>query len=235
LNDHVTRAQPTDAPAFLDRVIHSRATCRSFRPLPVPRALLEEILAAARMAPSTFNTQPWRVHVLAGEAKRALSDAIAKANEANTEPAFSPFPSPAPADCAARQTDFGKRYYGALRIDHEDMAARARQTRRNFEFFDAPVGLIFTIDRSLTQHSWLDCGLFMQTLMLAAQVRGVSTCPQVSFVRFERVITQQLDLAPEEAVICGMSMGYANDQAPVNKLAMPREPVSALSRWLGFD
>lgn len=187
------------------------------------------------MAPSTFNTQPWRVHLLAGDPKRALSDAIAQAHAANTEPAFSPFPSPAPAACAARQIDFGRRYYGALGIDREDIAARSRQTGRNFQFFDAPVGLIFTIDRALTQHSWLDCGLFIQTLMLAAHARGVSTCPQVSFVRYERVIAQQLGLAAGEAVICGMSLGYASDEAPVNNFAMPREPVPAFAQWLGFE
>ena len=235
MKDHVTPAQSPAAAALLDQVIHSRRTSRAFRPNALPRARLEEILAVARMAPSTFNTQPWRVYLLAGEPKRALSDAIARAHEANTEPAFSPFPGPAPTDCAARQMEFGKRYYGALGIDREDMAARSRQTGRNFQFFDAPVGLVFTIDRALTRHSWLDCGLFIQTLMLAAHVRGISTCPQVSFVRYERVIAQQLGLAPHEAVVCGMSMGYADAEAPVNNFAMPREPLPAFSCWLGFD
>jgi nitroreductase len=101
----------------------------------------------------------------------------------------------------------------------------SRQTGRNFVFFDAPVGLIFTIHATLTKHSWLDCGLFLQNLMLAAHVRGLATCPQVSFVRFQSIIAEQLGLGPEEVVTCGMSCGYADEQAAVNQLNMPREPV----------
>jgi len=221
-------------PAAIDTVIRSRKTVRAFRPDPVPRAQLVEILEAARAAPSTFNTQPWRVHVLAGGAKRALSEAILRAHAANAHPPFSPFPRTPPRDCAERQNDFGQRYYAALGIDRADMAARARQTGRNFMFFDAPLGLIFTIDATLTRHSWLDCGLFLQNLMLAAQARGLATCPQVSFVRYQSVIAQQLGLAPDEAVVCGMSLGYADEQAPINRLGMPREPLEGFTRWLGF-
>ena len=140
-----------------------------------------------------------------------------------------------PPDCEARVGDFGRRYYSALGIDRADMAARARQTGRNFLFFEAPVGLIFTIHATLTKHSWLDCGLFLQNLMLAAHVRGLATCPQVSFVRFQSVIAEQLGLSPEEVVTCGISCGYADEQAAVNQLNMPREPVERFTRWLGFD
>ena len=121
-----------DTAAVVDRVIRSRKTVRAFRPDPVPRAQLIEILEVARMAPSNFNTQPWRVHVLVGEARRALSEAISQAHSANTHPPFSPFPQPPPPDCAARLDEFARHYYGALGIDRADMAARARQTGRNF-------------------------------------------------------------------------------------------------------
>jgi nitroreductase len=224
-----------DAAAVVDTVIRSRKTVRAFRPDPVPQAQLKEIIEVARMAPSNFNTQPWRVHVLAGEAKRALSDAISRAHSANTHPPFSPFPQPPPADCAARLDDFGRRLYAALGVDRADMAARGRQTGRNFVFFDAPVGFIFTIDSTLTKHSWLDFGLFLQNIMLAAHARGLATCPQVSFVRYQSVIAEQLGLAPEEAITCGMSLGYADKHAAVHQLGMPREPLGAFTRWLGFD
>jgi len=219
----------------LDALLHSRRTVRAFRPDPVPRAQLVEILEAARTAPSTFNTQPWRVHLLAGEPKRALCEAILRAHAANACPPFSPFPQTPPADCAARQNDFGRRYYAALGIARADMAARGRQTGRNFQFFDAPVGLIFTIDAALTRHSWLDYGLFLQNLMLAAHARGLATCPQVSFVRYQSVISAELGLAPEETVVCGMSLGYADERAPVNQLGMPRERLEGFARWMGFD
>lgn len=223
------------AVSTVEAAIRTRRTVRAFRPDAVPRRHLLEILEAARMAPSTFNTQPWRVHLLAGKAKRALSEAILKAHAAGTQPVFSPFPDLAPPDCAARQSDFGRRYYAALGIDRADAAARGRQTGRNFLFFDAPVGLIFTIHAALTKHSWLDYGLFLQNFLLAAHARGLATCPQVSFVRYQSVIAAHLELAPEEAVVCGVSLGYADEQAAVNRLGMPREPLEGFTRWLGFD
>ena len=227
--------QTLDAVTVVDTVIRSRRTIRSFRPDPVPRSQLVDIIEVARMAPSIFNTQPWRVHVLAGAAKRTLSEAISRAHSANTQPPFSPFPQPSPADCATRLDDFGRRLYEALSIDRSDMVARARQTGRNFLFFDAPVGFIFTIDSTLTKHSWLDFGLFLQNLILAAHARGLATCPQVSFVRYQSIIAEQLRLAPEEVVTCWMSLGYADKEAAVNQLGMPREPLEAFTRWLGFD
>ena len=220
---------------ILDTAIRSRRSVRGFRPDPVPKRLLMEIIETARAAPSNFNSQPWRVYLLAGKAKQALGDAILKEYHANSTAPFSPFPQPMPADCAARVDDFGRRYYSALGIDRSDTTARARQTGRNYIFFDAPVGMIFTIHAAMTKHSWLDCGLFLQTLILAAQVRGLTTCPQVSFVRFQSVIAAQLGLEPEELVTCGMSCGYEDDKAAVNRLDMPRARLDSLSRWLGFD
>ena len=228
---HYERA---DAVVLLDDVIRSRKSIRAFRPETVARHLLVEIIETARAAPSNFNSQPWGVYLLTGKAKRALSEAILQTHNANTLPPFSPFPQPMPPDCEARVNDFGQRYYSALGIDRSDVAARSRQTGRNFLFFDAPVGLIFTIHATLTKHSWLDCGLFLQSLMLAAHVRGLATCPQVSFVRFQSIIAEQLGLGPEEVVTCGMSCGYA-EQAAVNELDISREPVENFSRWLGFD
>ena len=224
----------TDLAATIDSVIRSRKTTRAFRPDQVPRAKLHEILETARAAPSTFNTQPWRVHVLTGRKKQALSEALVQAHTANTEPPYAAIPSPAPAGCAARQDDFGKRYYAVLGIDRKDMAARSRQTARNFLFFDAPVGFIFTIDAALTKHSWLDFGMFLQNLMISAQARGLATCPQVSFVRYQTVIADQLGLAPGESVVCGMSLGHADEEAALNRMAMPREPIEEFVTWYGF-
>ena len=223
-----------DAAALLDTVIGSRKSVRAFRPDPVPKQHLVEILDAARAAPSNFNSQPWRVYVLTGEAKRALGDTLLQAHVAQTVPLFSPFPQTNPPECAARVDDFGRRLYASVGVDRADMAGRARVSGRNFVFFDAPVGMIFTIEPALTKHSWLDFGLFLQTLMLAARVRGLSTCPQVSFVRFQSIIAEQLKLGPDELVTCGMSCGYADEEAAVNRLNMPREPLDGFTRWLGF-
>jgi nitroreductase len=229
------RLESVDAAALLDTVIGSRKSVRAFRPDPVSKQHLVEILDAARAAPSNFNSQPWRVYVLAAEAKRALGDMLLQAHVAQTVPPFSPFPQTNPPECAARVDDFGRRLYASAGVDRADMAGRARVSGRNFVFFDAPVGMIFTIHAALTKHSWLDFGLFLQTLMLAAQVRGLSTCPQVSFVRFQSIIAEQLKLGPDELVTCGMSCGYADKEAAVNRLNMPREPLDGFTRWLGFD
>ena len=228
-------SESVDAAALLDTVIGSRKSVRAFRLDPVPKQHLVEILDAARAAPSNFNSQPWRVYVLTGEAKRALGDTLLQAHVAQTVPLFSPFPQTNPPECAARVDDFGRRLYASMGVDRADMAGRARVSGRNFVFFDAPVGMIFTIHAALTKHSWLDFGLFLQTLMLAAQVRGLSTCPQVSFVRFQSIIAEQLKLGPDELVTCGMSCGYADEEAAVNRLNMPREPLDGFTRWLGFD
>jgi nitroreductase len=219
---------------LFDSIVRSRKTVRAFRSDDVPRPILMDILDAARTAPSTFNTQPWRVYVLTGGVKSALSNRILEAHAANTTAPFSPFPEPAPQEISARQGDFGRIYYGALGIARDDMAARSRQTGHNFEFFGAPIGLLFTIDSALTKHSWLDFGLFLQNLMLAAHVRGIATCPQVSFVRYRTLIADQLAFTAGEELVCGMSLGYADEQAPVNRLNMPREPLENFTQWLGF-
>jgi nitroreductase len=226
---------PAELIAAVDAVIRSRKTVRAFRPEQVPRSQLVEVLEMACTAPSTFNTQPWRVHVLVGKAKQRLSEAILQAHTANAHPPHSALPNPAPPNCVTRQADFGQRYFTTLGVDRTDVAARSRQTGRNFVFFDAPVGLIFTIDATLTKHSWLDYGLFMQNLILAAQARGLATCPQVSFVRYQLVIAEQLELAPEDSVVCGMSLGYADEQAPLNRMEMPRDPLDTFACWRGFD
>ena len=110
-----------------------------------------------------------------------------------------------------------------------DMPARSQQTGRNFVFFEAPVGLIFTINATLTKHSWIDYGLFMQNFILAAQARGLATCPQVSFVRYQSSYAEQLGLAAEELVVRGMSLGYADEHAPLNRMGMPRDPVETFT------
>jgi nitroreductase len=226
---------PASAAAILDAAIRARKATRAFRPDPVPRHLLTEILEAARAAPSNYNSQPWRVHVLTGGAKRALGEAILRVHDAKTAPPFTPFPEPNLPECATRVNDFGQRLYASLGIDRTDAAGRWRQTGRNYLFFDAPVGFIFTIRAAMTRHSWLDCGVFVQTVMLAAQVRGLATCPQVSFVRYQPIVAEQLGLGPDELVTCGMSCGYADEEAAVNRMEMPREPLDGFTRWLGFD
>jgi nitroreductase len=218
-----------------ERLMRSRRSVRSFAPdRPVPKSLLQQVIATAAQAPSNSNTQPWHLHVLAGEALATLSAALRQACEDGSAPAFSHFPDSLPAHMAAHQADFGSRYYATLGIDRADTAARNAQTVRNYDFFGAPVGLVLTTHRGLRAHSWMDCGLFLQSLMLAAQAQGLATCPQVSFARFDELIGQHLALPADEQVICGVSLGYAMADAALNQMDLPRRAVDDLALFHGF-
>lgn len=216
-------------------VLRSRRSVRAYRPEPIPQDEVLAILHAASSAPSNSNTQPWRVHVLTGAPMQALGEVLAAAFRADTHPPSRHFPDPLPEEFCTRQANFGERYYRALGIDRSDVAARALQTQRNFSFFGAPVGLIFTIDARLTRHSWLDLGLFVQSVMIAAKAHGIDTCPQVSFARFHEVIASHLRMRPEELTACGMAMGYGDAAAAVNCMEMPRRRVEEFAKLAGFD
>jgi nitroreductase len=216
-------------------VVRSRKAVRAFKAEPLRRELVEEILDDAACAPSGANIQPWRVYVVSGSVKDELAEALVAASRAGTAPAPAHFPEPLPDMFRARVIDFGTRYYGSLGIDRNDSPARARASERNFSFFGAPVGLIFSIDRRLKPHSRIDLGLFAQTVMLAARARGVDTCPQVSFAPFHDVIASHLHLPPEEVTAFGMSMGYGDPEAEVNRTKMPRARVQDFARLFGFQ
>jgi nitroreductase len=225
---------PTSVAGVVDAVICSRRAIRAFRPEAISRRTIAEILAVAATAPSNSNSQPWMVHVLAGDPKRAFSDALLDAYNRQLMPPFAHFPDALPEACNQRTQDFGLRYYRALGIDRSDAPARSRATGRQFMFFDAAVGLIFTIDARLKKHSWLDCGLFIQNIMIAAKARGLDTCPQVVFARYQPLIAEHLGLPPGHDVICGMSLGYGDERADINRLTLAREPVERFACFLGF-
>lgn len=215
-------------------VVRSRRAIRAFKPDPLPREVVERILGEAACAPSGANIQPWRVYVVSGMAKAGLTDAVVSAFRAGIAPAPAHFPEPLPDLFGARLQDFGARYYASLGIERTDALARKRQTERNFSFFGAPVGLIFSIDRRLKPHSWIDLGLFAQTVMIAAKARGVDTCPQVAFAQYHDQIASHLQLPPEEITAFGMSMGYGDPEAPVNHALMPRARLHDFAQIFGF-
>nr|AKQ44161.1 4-nitrobenzoate reductase [Cupriavidus sp. ST-14] len=215
-------------------VVSSRRAVRAFKPEPLRREDVEDILQAAATAPSGANIQPWRVYVVSGAFKNDLANALVAAFRAGTAPVPAHFPEPLPDVFRARLTDFGARYYASLGIDRNDYRARARQTEQNFSFFGAPVGLIISIDRRLKPHSWIDIGLFAQNLMIAAKARGIDTCPQVSFAPFHDLLAAHLHMPPEEVTAFGMAMGYGDPEARVNQTRMPRERVQDFARLFGF-
>ena len=234
-------ADPSRAPsgphAIVDHAITSRRSIRAFLPTPVPRALLEEILVVASRAPSGTNTQPWQVHVLTGAARARLAAAIVAAYD-DPEQArshseeYAYYPREWVEPYLGRRRKVGWDLYGLLGIGKADKTRMHAQHRRNYQFFDAPVGLIFTIDRVMEQGSWLDYGMFLQNVMVAARARGLDTCPQAAFTQFHRIIGRELQLDDAQMVVCGMALGHADPKAVENTLVTEREPVSGFARFM---
>jgi nitroreductase len=223
--------------AAVDAAITSRHSLRAFLPTPVPRETITRILEVASRAPSGTNTQPWRVYVLTGESRRALSAKIVAAYDDPVERAahteeYAYYPTEWKSPFIDRRRKVGWDLYGLLGIGKTDKARMHVQHRRNYLFFDAPVGLIFTIDRALQQGSWLDYGMFLQSIMVAARARGLDTCPQAAFTQFHRIITAHVGAPANEQVVCGMSLGYADPDAVENRLVTEREPVEGFATFL---
>jgi nitroreductase len=230
--------RPTpEAVAAVDEAIRSRRSIRAFLPTPVPRQTIEEILEVASRAPSGTNTQPWRVHVLTGAAKAALSADILAAYDDPAERAqhtetYAYYPTEWVSPYIDRRRKVGWDLYGLLGIAKTDKARMHAQHGRNYRFFDAPVGLMFTIERVLEQGSWLDYGMFLQNVMVAARARGLDTCPQAAFTQFHRIIARHLGIDEDrETVVCGMALGHADPAAVENTLITAREPVAGFARF----
>ena len=218
----------------VDATIAGRRSVRAFLPTPVAREVVTAILDVAARAPSGVNTQPWKVHVLTGAALKALSDAIVAVYDdpavaKEHAPDFNSYPDDWTSPYVDRRRRVGWDLYGLLGIKKGDAARMHAQVRRNYEFFGAPVGLIFVIDRHMARGGVLDYGMFMQNIMLAARARGLDTCPQAAFSTFHQVIRAQFAIPPEQLVVCGMSLGHADPAAVENTLQTVREPASSFA------
>jgi nitroreductase len=228
---------PIGSHDVVDHAITTRQSIRAFLPTPVPRATIEEILAVAARAPSGTNTQPWKVTVLTGAARARLSAAIMSVYDdpeqrrQHTEE-YAYYPTQWVEPFLGRRRKIGWDLYGLLGIGKTDKERMHAQHGRNYVFFDAPVGMIFTIDRVMEQGSWLDYGMFLENIMIAARARGLDTCPQAAFTQFHRVIKEQLGLPENEMVVCGMSLGHADMSRVENRLQTEREPVAGFARFV---
>jgi len=221
----------------VDAAITSRRSIRAFLPTPVAREDIEAILDVAARAPSGTNTQPWRVYVLTGASKEQLSDAILAAyadpqQAARHTEEYNYYPREWKSPFIDRRRKVGWDLYALLGLTRDNKAGMAAQHGRNYRFFDAPVGLVFTIDRVMEQGSWLDYGMFLQNIMVAARGRGLDTCPQAAFTQFHRIIAGHLQLPANEMVVCGMALGFADPDKIENTLITEREAVSAFARFV---
>ncbi len=205
--------------------IATRKSVRAFRPDPVPRETVEDILSRAARAPSGGNLQPWKVYVLMGGARDELVRRVAEARKTHPmgePPEYHIYPPHLTEPYRTRRFRVGEQMYAKYGIPREDKPARLRAFARNWEFFGAPVGMIFTIARQMQQGQWADLGMFMENIMLLAREHGLHSCPQEAWAVWHRVIREYLSVPESEMVFCGMSLGYADESAPVNSLVSER-------------
>ena len=228
-------------PGSVDAAILSRFSARAFLPRPVPRDVLEGILAVASRAPSGTNTQPWKVYVLQGASRDALVEKVCATHDAiYANPALAAeyrdeydyYPDKWVSPYIDRRRENGWSLYGLLGIGKGDKDKMHAQHQRNFRFFDAPVGLMFTLDRVMGRGSLVDYGMFLQNIMVAARARGLHTCPQAAWNGYARIVLPHIGGGDGEMLVCGMSMGYADESALVNSFHTPRVPVAEFARWV---
>lgn len=228
---------PTLAPRNdTEAAILSRRSVRGFLPTPVPRETITHLLDVAARAPSGTNMQPWRVVALAGEALRRFCDAVAEAYLSGTEHGaeWPYYPTPMVEPYLARRRQIGWQLYGLLGIGRGQRELARAHVVRNLHFFGAPVGLVCLIDRDLQIGSWLDYGMFLQTIAIAARASGLDTCPMAVFAEFPRTIRHLLDLPETDMIVCGMAIGREDPDAPANALRTPRVPAAEFARFQGF-
>ena len=237
---------PDDAPSKasshpVDHAIESRQSMREFLPKPVPRATIAHLLELASRAPSGTNTQPWKAYVLQGASKGRLIEKVCRAHDAlRDNPALAAqykeeydyYPEKWVSPYIDRRRENGWGLYGLLGITKGDKDKMHAQHQRNFRFFDAPVGLMFTLDRVMGRGSLVDYGMFLQNMMVAARGHGLHTCPQAAWNGFASIILPHIGAAENEMLVCGMSLGYADEKALVNTFRTPRVSASEFTTWL---
>jgi nitroreductase len=225
----------------VEEALLARRSVRAFLPTPVPREEVERFLALASRSASNSNCQPWHVHVLTGEPKRRLTLALWEALDAGgrvteCEYPYQPAPDAWPEPYRSRRAGFGDSLYRqTLGIEASDAGGRLAHHRRNYDFFGAPVGMILTVSRHPLAGGLIDAGLFLQALMLLAKQAGLDTCAQASFIDFYPVLRRHLDLPDDQIIVCGIALGYADDDHRLSRLRTPREPVSRFTTWYGDE
>jgi nitroreductase len=230
---------PTDATqSLVDEAITTRQSVRAFLPTPVERATVEQLLAVASRSPSGSNIQPWKVRVVAGEVKETLTrtilDAIARDGFDKYQREWNYYPVQWREPFLGRRRKIGWDMYGLLGVGKGDHEGTHQARLRNYEFFGAPVGMIFTLDEDLEIGNWLDLGILLGAVMIAARGRGLHTCPQAAFADFHSIIRPHLGIPNNEIVICGLALGHIDPDAPVNALKTERAGVAEFTTFLGM-
>ncbi len=213
--------------------IRNRKSTRAFLDKPVPDEVITTVLECARWAPSGVNSQPWQVAVVTGETKRQLGNALAKQRADGETPRqdYNYYPTQIEEPYIARKRACGHALYNALGIKRNDIEKRKAQWMKNYHGFDSPVTLLFFVDAILEKGSWVDVGMFIQNVMLAARGFGLETCPQAALAEYPDVIRNILNIADSKKLICGMALGYADYDDPSYQYRTEREPVENFTQW----
>ena len=229
---------PDAATSAVDEAIRTRKSVRSFLPTPVERSTVEELLGVASRAPSGSNIQPWRVRVIAGAVKQRLTqailDAIARDGFEPYQREWNYYPVQWREPFLGRRRKIGWDMYSLLGVAKGDFEGTQQARLRNYEFFGAPVGMIFTLDEDLEIGSWLDLGIFLGAIMIAARGHGLDTCPQAAFADFHRILRPLLNIPDNEIIVCGMALGHIDPAAPVNALVTERAPIADFATFDGL-
>ena len=226
----------SDTADTIDEAINTRRSVRAFLPDPVDDETIKDLLRLAARAPSGTNMQPWKAYVTRGKVKDQITDAILNSGiraEKIEWDEYKYYPDKFFEPYLGRRRTVGFALYDALGIQRREVERMRAQHDRNFVFFDAPVGMIFTIDRRLNKGSWIDHGMFLQTLMVAARGRGLHTCPQAAFAPYHKQIRPVLNISDDEIVTCGMAIGYEDSSKPENSFRTERAPLEDWVTFLG--
>ncbi|HEY2751524.1 nitroreductase [Phenylobacterium sp.] len=218
----------------VSEAVARRVSVRAFLSRPVPGETVADILLRAAQAPSGGNLQPWRVYALAG-AQLAEFKVLAAANPFGEEPEYDVYPPNLWEPFRTRRFQNGEDLYATIGIPREDKPARLRQLAKNAEFFGAPVGLFFCIDRKLGPPQWADLGMYMENVMLLAVERGLDTCPQEYWARYPKTVARFLGLPDDHMVFSGMALGYRDPDHPINTLKARRDAFNLWGELRGFD
>lgn len=217
----------------VSEAVARRMSVRAFRPDPVPGETVREILELAAKAPSGGNLQPWRVYALAGAPLEALKAEV-RANPLGEPPEYDVYPPNLWDPFRTRRFQNGEDLYATIGIPREDKPARLRQLAKNGEFFGAPVGIFFCLDRKLGPPQWADVGMYMQNVMLLAVERGLDTCPQEYWARYPQTVARALELPEDHMLFSGMALGHRDAEHPINTLKAARDPFDVWAEMKGF-
>ena len=223
---------------MISHALRERRSVRAFSDRPVPAELIRDIIGAALYTASSSNMQPWRLYAMAGDDLAALRGKVRKslaANPAAEGAEYKIYAENLSDPYNARRKQCAEDMYATIGIARENKLGRMMQFARNFDFYDAPVGVIVAIDRTMEHGQWADVGMFLQSILLLAHERGLGTCPQAAWAAMPRTVRAHLDLPPELIVYCGISMGYADLDAPINQTWTSRAAFDEIADMRGFE